>query len=88
MNLPPAYSYHQRKLIVAALRDVIDLRRLAEPEIPIEVFRRGDLGEGAAAGATVDAHGDLADIAQQPLLHHVHGAEEQVAASLRRCVPT
>ena len=56
--VPPA------EIVVAALLDVVDLRRLAEPEVPIEFLRRGDLGERSARRAAVDAHGDLLDVAQ------------------------
>ena len=65
--------------------DVVDFRCLAEPEVPIEFLRRGDLRERSADRIVVNAHRDFLDLAQQPFLHHVDGAEEQLgrAALLR-----
>ena len=73
--VPPA------ELIVAAFLDVVDHRRLAEPHVPIESFRRHFLLEGAAHIATVDPNGHGLDLPQQSLLDHVDCSQKPAAVA-------
>lgn len=73
--IPPA------KLIVAALFPVIDLRRLSQPHIPVQVARRFGHRERSTGGSSVDADHDLFDVTQQPFLHHIDGSQEPIVTA-------
>ncbi len=68
--VPPA------ELVVAALLDVVDLRRLAEPHVPVQVGRGLFLLERAAARAAADGGRHLPDLADPARADQRHGQEE------------
>ena len=76
VSLPPEYSYHQRKSCVAALLDVVDLRRLAQPHVPVQLAGGLLLGEGAAGGTAADGRGHPLDLADASGTHQRDGQEE------------
>ena len=70
--VPPA------KLVVAPPLAVVHLRRLAEPHLPVEFLRRLRDGERTSRRTAVDADRHLLDVAEQPLVDHVHRSQELI----------
>src|ERR1043166_2179888 len=74
--IPPA------KIPVAIMAVVIGLRRLAEPEVPIQFRRHRERGEGAFARAGGQRDNDVLEFAYPAIAHQLASEAEIVVAAL------
>ena len=66
------------------LLEVLDLRRLPQPEVPVEAVRHRHRLERPLAQARGQIHRDLRELADAAVAHQLAGQAEQLVAPLLR----
>ncbi len=73
--IPPA------KTVVRPFFDVVHLRSLAQPLVPVKVARHFRRRKRAANISSVDSHGDFLNLAQQSAANHIHRTQKPISAA-------